>query len=115
MIWNAQSAINPQRRTPAAKPPGPTSPYRRAGGESQSNRRQLFAQAATEPEAAKNTLAELRKRPDLPLFLTTLIPLLEAVLNGSRDSALADDPNLGFDDAAELLLLIETLTQRDVT
>jgi hypothetical protein len=28
---------------------------------------------------------------------------------GARDRALADDPNLDYDDAAELLLLLETL------
>jgi hypothetical protein len=39
-----------------------------------------------------------------------LIPLLEAVLAGSRDPALAEDPNLNYADAAELLLLIESLS-----
>jgi hypothetical protein len=35
--------------------------------------------------------------------------LLLAVLNGSRDAALADDPALDYDDAAELLFLMERL------
>jgi hypothetical protein len=35
--------------------------------------------------------------------------LLLAVLNGSRDAALADDPALDYDNAAELLFLMERL------
>jgi hypothetical protein len=31
------------------------------------------------------------------------------VLAGSRDVRIADDPNLVYDDAAELLLLVESL------
>ena len=82
--------------------------YRRDGGESQNPRAQLCALVAHDPDAARSLLAEPRQRPDLP-DLTALISLLEAVLDGSRDPALADDPNLNYDDAAELLLLIESL------
>jgi len=38
-----------------------------------------------------------------------MIPKLQAILQGSRDPALATDPNLDYDDAAELLLLLEAL------
>jgi tetratricopeptide (TPR) repeat protein len=84
--------------------------YRRAGGESQTPRGQLCALVAREPDAARAGLAKLRESPDLPASLRTLIPLLEAVLAGSRDPALAEDPNLNYDDAAELLLLIQSLS-----
>jgi hypothetical protein len=38
-----------------------------------------------------------------------MLPKLHAILHGDRDSALAADPALDYDDAAELLLLLETL------
>jgi tetratricopeptide (TPR) repeat protein len=84
--------------------------YRRAGGESQTPGGQLCAHAARQPDAARVQLAELRQRPTLPAYLKALIPLLEAVLAGSRDPALAQDPSLDYADAAELLLLIESLS-----
>jgi hypothetical protein len=34
---------------------------------------------------------------------------MKAILNGSRDLALADDPALDYGDAAEVLFLIERL------
>jgi hypothetical protein len=37
------------------------------------------------------------------------VPKLQAVLGGSRDSRLADDSSLDYRDAAELLLLLESL------
>ncbi len=38
-----------------------------------------------------------------------MIPRLHAILDGSRDPALAEDPALDYDDAAELALLLERL------
>ena len=38
-----------------------------------------------------------------------LIPKLQAILAGSRDAALADDPALDYQDAVELQLLLEAL------
>ena len=76
--------------------------YRRAGGESQTPAAKLCAMSATQ-------IAELRQIPDLPARFRTFIPLLESVLAGSRDAALANDPNLDYQDAAELLLLIDRL------
>jgi tetratricopeptide (TPR) repeat protein len=84
--------------------------YRRAGGESQTPGGKLCALVARQPDAARDLLAKLRESPDLPSDLRALIPLLEAVLAGSRDPALAEDPNLDYDDAAELLLLMESLS-----
>jgi hypothetical protein len=84
--------------------------YRRAGGESQVPGGELCALVAQQPEAAKAELPELMQDPDLQTYLKVLIPHLQAVLAGSRDVTLADDPNLDYDDAAELLLLIESLS-----
>jgi len=87
--------------------------YRRAGGESQSNAAQLFAivsqaiQQGATTEAEQN-LDEL-SRGDIPAWAKTLVAGLRAILRGDRDPALAADPNLDYDDAAELQLLLEKL------
>jgi len=83
--------------------------YRRDGGESRTPGAQLCAMVARDPDTARSQLAELRQTPDLPAWLIAMIPPLEAILAGSRDPALAEDPSLDYDDAAELLLLIESL------
>jgi tetratricopeptide (TPR) repeat protein len=88
--------------------------YRRAGGVSQSPVAQLYALMAQairdggEAEALQG-LEELGSRPDTPSYLEAVIPRLQAVLGGDRDPALAEDPELDYDDAAELQLLLETL------
>ena len=41
-----------------------------------------------------------------------LIAKLQANLHDSRDAALADDPNLAYDDAVELILLLEALNSQ---
>jgi hypothetical protein len=38
-----------------------------------------------------------------------LLPKLQAILGGSRDAALSDDPALDYQDAVELRLLLEAL------
>jgi hypothetical protein len=65
-------------------------------------------------DAAMEELSQLSQRPDLPndLNLKPLITALQAVLRGSRDPALAADPDLDYRDAAELLLLLESLAAR---
>lgn len=70
-----------------------------------------FAQALAggNTQEATTLLGELRDRPDLPAYLKPVLPALEAILQGSRDPALAEDPALDYDDAAELLLLLERL------
>jgi hypothetical protein len=54
----------------------------------------LLQQRATDPEAA---------------WLHPFIGALQAVVAGSRDPALADQPELDYTMAAEILLLIESL------
>ena len=41
-----------------------------------------------------------------------LISKLQAILRGERNPALADDPNLDYDDAVELQLLLENLAAK---
>ena len=83
--------------------------YRRAGGESRVPSGKLCAAVAQDPGAVAEQLANLQRETDLPAWQRALIPALRAVLAGSRDVRLADDPNLDYDDAVELLLLIESL------
>jgi len=51
---------------------------------------------------------------DPPPRLQAMLPKLHAILHGDRNSALAADLALEYDDAAELLLLLETLGARDM-
>ncbi|HUT11910.1 MAG TPA: tetratricopeptide repeat protein, partial [Thermoguttaceae bacterium] len=87
--------------------------YRRAGGENHSGLGPQLCRMVTDAIAQNQTqegeaaLTQLATRPDLPRYAKALIPALQAVLAGNRDPALADDPNLDYDDAAELLLLLE--------
>ena len=59
--------------------------------------------------AEETAFAQLAGNPDVPEYVTVLIPKLQAILGGRRDPALADDPNLDYDDAVELELLLEQL------
>jgi hypothetical protein len=70
---------------------------------------QAFRQALedNQAEAMAAQLAELLNAPGIPSSLKPLIPKLQALLSGSRDPGLAADPDLDFDDAAEILLLLE--------
>ena len=90
--------------------------YRRDGGENLTGcpTSQLAAGIAraiqeNETEAAARQLAERQQDPDLPGYLEPLIPALKRILAGSRDPALADDPKLDYDDAAELKLLLKQI------
>jgi hypothetical protein len=88
--------------------------YRRDGGENLSVAGRVFsfvseAIATDQTPAVQSELAELSVQPDLPGYLRALLPKLQAVLRGSRDMHLADDPELHYDDAAELTLLLEHL------
>ena len=88
--------------------------YRRDGGESLIGGSALFESVAAaiehrlEREEAE-VLAAIARQPDLPGYLRPLLPALQSILGGSRDPALADDPDLDYDDAAELLLVLERL------
>ena len=48
----------------------------------------------------------------LHLSFKLMISKLQAILQGDRDPALADDPNLEYDDAVELKLLLEALNSQ---
>jgi tetratricopeptide (TPR) repeat protein len=87
--------------------------YRRAGGESQTTAAQLCALVAQAIQQSKLAEAE----PILAQFLGTdaepwaqaMLPKLQAILHGARDPALAANPALHYNDAAELQLLLEWL------
>jgi tetratricopeptide (TPR) repeat protein len=93
--------------------------YRRAGGESQKPGARLYAQithAIRQGDTTEATqfLAQAAAAADTPDWLKVMLPKLQAILHGDRDSALAVDPALDYDDAAELLLLLETLGAGDM-
>ena len=44
---------------------------------------------------------------DIPASAKLLLAKLHAILNGDRNPALADDPDLNYADAAEVRLLLE--------
>jgi tetratricopeptide (TPR) repeat protein len=54
-------------------------------------------------------LDKLAQATDTPKFIRALIPKLMQLAIGSRDKALGDDPTLDYDDAAEVLFLIERM------
>jgi hypothetical protein len=91
--------------------------YRRDGGENMSGSDvpqlcQAVLQAIRDNNSAA-VLEDLRgfeNLAGLPDYLKPVIPKLIAILQGERNPSLADDPELDYDDAAELLLLLEQLT-----
>ncbi len=90
--------------------------YRRDGGENQSGRgtAQLCEGLRTavqdgQVESFVPILDQLDGESDKPAYLGPVLVALRAILAGNRDPALADDPALDFDDAAEILLLLERL------
>jgi len=88
--------------------------YRRDGGESLSGvgrRCALVKQAIAsgQTEAAASGLSALLGQADFPAQKRPLIPVLQAILAGSRDPKLAEDPDLDYDDVVEILLLLESL------
>jgi tetratricopeptide (TPR) repeat protein len=88
--------------------------YRRAGGVSQSNQAQFFALVAQ----ALQQSTEAGMQQELNAFVETgnpphflaLIRQLQSVLGGDRNPALAADPDLHYSNAAELQLLLESLS-----
>ena len=90
--------------------------YRRDGGENQDPdgkiandlRQRLLAGDQT---GAADFVRQLAAVPDPPAWLPPFVAALQAIVAGSRDPALADAPGMRYDTAAELLLLIETLSQ----
>jgi len=87
--------------------------YRRDGGENQSGSGRLAldvrqALASGDPAEATSLLQQLAADPDFSNQLPFLTAL-QAITAGSRDRSLAEDPGLGYREAAEVLLLIEAL------
>jgi tetratricopeptide (TPR) repeat protein len=89
--------------------------YRRDGGENHNpdGRISLAVTQALrdgDPAQAANLLQQLAADPEAAELLP-FIGALQAVVAGSRDPALADQPELDFTMAAEILLLIESLAE----
>jgi tetratricopeptide (TPR) repeat protein len=87
--------------------------YRRDGGENQTGSGRLaldVRQSLVNGDAAEATslLQQLAAEPDFANQLPFLTAL-QAITAGSRDRSLAEDPGLSYDQAAEVLLLIEAL------
>jgi tetratricopeptide (TPR) repeat protein len=87
--------------------------YRRDGGENQTGSGRLAlairqALASGDQAEAATLLQQLAADPDFANQLPFLTAL-QAVTTGSRDRSLAEDPGLGYEEAAEVLLLIEAL------
>ena len=87
--------------------------YRRDGGENQNPGAQLCALVAQAIQEGNITEVEQELadylEPEAEPWAKAMIPALQAILCGSRDAALAEDPALEYDDAAELRLLLEEL------
>jgi tetratricopeptide (TPR) repeat protein len=91
--------------------------YRRDGGENINENRQLYQRVlqAIHENNIERLLKDLRDIEclgGLPRHLKSVIPKIIAILKGGLTPALADDPELAYDDAAELLLLLEALPKR---
>jgi hypothetical protein len=92
--------------------------YRRDGGENQSGSGRLAlavrqALASGDPAEATSLLQQLPADPDFANQLPFLTAL-QAITTGSRrDRSLAEDPGLDYQEAAEVLLLIEALEAQE--
>jgi tetratricopeptide (TPR) repeat protein len=87
--------------------------YRRDGGENHNPAGRISLSVTQslrsgDPAQAVNLLQHLAADPEAAELLP-FIGALQAVVAGSRDPALADQPELDYTMAAEILLLIETL------
>ncbi len=90
--------------------------YRRDGGQNMYRPElpkhcQMLAQALHDHHEAElqQELQALQNSEDLPNYLKPLPPKFLALLQGQRSPTLADDPDLDYNFAAELLLLLEQL------
>ena len=87
--------------------------YRRYGGENRYRNGRMAlairqALAAGMPAKSTSLLKQLAADPDFACQLPYL-SALQAITAGSRDRSLAEAPGLSYDQAAEVLLLIEAL------
>jgi tetratricopeptide (TPR) repeat protein len=88
--------------------------YRRDGGETTTPAGEICAlvQAAlASADVARVTarLDQLAAAPSLPAGARAVTSALRQIIAGRRDPAMADDPALDYRDAAEVLLLVESL------
>ncbi len=88
--------------------------YRREGGENHQPGGQLCALVAQAIDAGQTkeiekTLTEIVNDPKKHPLFKLLVSKLQALLSGSRDPALYEDPRLDYMDAVELMLLIEKI------
>ena len=87
--------------------------YRREGGYGTTPSARLCEAAAGAIAAADTSeLEQFLSQPldeDTQPWVRAVFPKVLAVLRGERDPALAADPALDYDDAAELMLLLEAL------
>jgi tetratricopeptide (TPR) repeat protein len=88
--------------------------YRRQGGYAQTPGGRLVDQILGLLQEGKageavQFLTQVSQSPDTENWLKVASPKYLAVLQGSRDRALADDNALDYDDAAEVLFLLERL------
>lgn len=89
--------------------------YRRAGGENQQPGATILCSRVAEAIQQKLTaqaeqLLEEFSRANPEAWVKAMVPKLRAIIQGDRNPALADDPTLDYGDAAELRLLLETLS-----
>ncbi len=94
--------------------------YRRADGENHNGDGRLCFDVtqmllADQPGAAASLLQQLSAQTNLPPRLRPFVQALQAIVAGSRDRTLADDPELNYRMAAEILVLLETLEQAHPT
>ena len=90
--------------------------YRRDGGYAQAGGGQLCGQIlpalqAGQMDEVSRLMSQLQQHPEASSSLRLLIDKLQAIVAGSRDGTLADDIALNFDDASEILLLLERLVE----
>jgi len=87
--------------------------YRQAGGENQNPGAKLCAVVLQAIQQKQKGEAEKVLKQflgaDAEPWAKAMVPKLQAILAGDRNPALAQDPNLDYDDAAELQLLLERL------
>lgn len=88
--------------------------YRREGGYAQQSGGKLCEQVLQAIQSGQDkdvgqALMQLYEDPSSPKWLKVLIPILQTILGGDHNPALAEDFDLDYDDSAELLLLLERL------
>jgi hypothetical protein len=88
--------------------------YRRDGGENQNPSARLAAEigrllAAGDSTGAGALLKQGTAMADPPAWLPPFVTALQALVAGQRSPSIADTPGIYYDDAAEILLLLETL------